>query len=323
MKSDHRPQKLETQLREAIRRKQFSLGTEKTYVGWYKQYVRFHQLRHPAEMGAEDISRFLTHLAANRHVAAATQNQALNALVFLYREVLKIDVPGIQALRSKRPKRLPTVLSPDEVKCLLGEMSGVWQLQAQLLYGCGLRISECLRLRIKDVDLGHRIIWIRSGKGGKDRSVPMPKTCEALLHRQLEYSRGKYEEDRQHDQPGVELPHAMERKSPGAGKSWPWFWVFPAADSSIDLRSGIRRRHHLHEKSLGRKLGVAREKAQIPKRVTAHTLRHSYATHLLLGGADLRSIQQALGHTNVKTTEVYTHVVEAIRGPLDSPLDGL
>ncbi|MEM1444289.1 MAG: integron integrase [Verrucomicrobiota bacterium] len=315
--------KLEDQIRGVCRKQGKSIHTEDEYVRWYKQFVRFNDRRHPTEMGKEEISRFLTHLAVNRNLASSSQNQALNALVFLYREVLGIEVEGISAERAKRGKKLPTVLSKRETRRLLSSMSGVGLLQARLIYGCGLRLRDCLGLRFKDIDFDHQVIWVRSGKGDKDRCLELPHSLEQSLRDQMQMAKMLYENDRAQGQPGVYIPHAYEVKNRGAGVSLAWFWIFPSSRLSKDRRSGLIRRHHVHKNGLPNAIRKAASLAQINKRVGAHTLRHSYATHLLLAGADLRSIQEALGHSSIKTTEIYLHIIESMRGKLGSPLDTL
>lgn len=321
--------KLEQQLREAIRTKHLSLDTEKAYVGWYKRFVRFYrdpesgQMRHPAEMGAEEVSAFLTHLAVNREVRAATQNQALNALVFLYRNVLGQELESIEAKRAKVSRRLPVVLTREETAGLLAGVRGEAGLAIRLLYGCGLRVSEVLALRIKDVDLGGRKLEVRGGKGDKDRVLTLPETLTEALEAQRGLARLFYDADRAADRPGVAMPGAFDRKQPAAAKSWEWFWLFPSRSESTDPRSGIVRRHHLHEVGISRELARARKLAGIEKRVTAHVMRHSFATHLILRGVDIRSLQQLLGHKDVRTTEIYTQLARAMRGEIASPLDDL
>lgn len=290
---------------------------------WYKQFVRFHHLRHPAEMGETEIGAFLKHLCVDRDVAASTHNQALNALVFLYREVLDKELADIEKHRPRRPKRIPVVLTADEVRAIVGSMRGVESLVVRLLYGCGLRIAEALALRLKDVDVGGCLLTVRSGKGGKDRCLELPERLRAPLRDQIEYSLSLWNADRRADAPGVELPHAFAVKSPRAGTNREWFWLFPSDHDSADPRSGIVRRHHLHESRVSRALAAAARIAALNKRVTAHTLRHSYATHLLMKGVDIRSIQERLGHSAVSTTEIYTHVVKAMQGKVRSPLDDL
>lgn len=310
-------------MRGVLRRKQYAITTEATYVGWYKDFARWHKPRKPWEMGAAEISAYLTHLAQNREVAATTQNQALNALIFLYREVLGMKVEGIDAQRAKRKKRLPVVLTKVEVNALLANVTGEAGLLCQLLYGCGLRVSETLSLRIKDVHLEAGNLEIRGGKGDKDRTVTLPKKLLPLLMEQRSRARILFEEDRKAEEPGVALPHATETKNPSAGTSWPWFWFWPSRSISTDPRSRTRRRHHMHDIGVTRELAKATERAGITRRVTAHALRHSYATHLVLRGVDIRSIQNLLGHSHVSTTEIYTELAKSMRGEITSPLDDL
>jgi integron integrase len=318
-----RPGQLETELRGVIRRKQLSIHTEEAYVGWYKRFVKFCECQHPRTLGKEDVERFLTDLAVNGKVAASTQNQALNAILFLYREVLDIELEGIDAVRAKQPKKEPTVLSTVETGQLLAAMQGTTGLVVQLLYGCGLRLSEAIRLRIKDADVQSGVVWVRSGKGGKDRSVTMPTRCREQVEAQMAFAKTLFESDRRTGVAGVFLPNAFDRKSPEAAESWPWFWLFPSGQLSVDPRAGVERRHHIHDNSVGKALGVAAKQAGICKRVTAHTLRHSFATHLVLRGVDIRSVQQLLGHADVKTTEIYTQLAMKMRGEIVSPLDEL
>jgi integron integrase len=274
-------------------------------------------------MGAEHITAYLTHLAQNREVAATTQNQALNALIFLYREVMGMKVEGIDAQRAKRKKRLPVVLTKEEVNALLANVTGEAGLLCQLLYGCGLRVSETLSLRIKDVHLEAGNLEIRGGKGDKDRTVTLPKKLLPLLMEQRTRARILFEEDRKAEEPGVALPHATETKNPSAGTSWPWFWFWPSRSISTDPRSRTGRRHHMHDIGVTRELAKATERAGITRRVTSHALRHSYATHLVLRGVDIRSIQNLLGHSHVSTTEIYTELAKSMRGEITSPLDDL
>lgn len=314
--------KIIDQLREVLRLGHYSYETEKAYVGWYLRYVRFHGLRHPAEMGAEEVTAFLSYLAKDG-VSASTQNQAFNAILFLYKKVLKIELGEIDALRAKRPVRLPVVLTPEEVKRVLAGMRGVEAVQAGLLYGCGLRLMECQRLRVKDIDIPGTTLTVRGGKGDKDRMLTLPVKIAPLLQAQLDYARTVFERVATDGVPGVALPMSLEEKAPAWAKSWEWFWVFPGDDLSVDPRSGVRRRHHIHEIRLSRALSRAVEQARLGKKVTAHTLRHSFATHLLMRGVNIRSIQELLGHANVQTTEIYTHVVKAMQGEVRSPLDDL
>ena len=277
----------------------------------------------PEKWASRRSEAFLTHLAVNRGVAAVSQNQALNALVFLYREVLKMEFEGINAKRAKHSRRLPLVLTTEEMAELLKGVKGEAGLVCKLLYGCGLRLAEALALRIKDVDLAGHKVEVRGGKGDKDRVLPLPKS----LGQPLAEHRGRVEQmhraDRKGGLPGVMLPHAMGTKHPGVEASWPWFWMFPSESLSVDPRTGVKRRHHLHEIGISRELARAAKMADSTKRVTAHCLQHSYATHLLLRGVDIRSIQGLLGHADVRTTEIYTQLARAMRGEVTSPLDDL
>ncbi|MDH4445136.1 MAG: integron integrase [Akkermansiaceae bacterium] len=316
--------KLEDQIREKMRFKHYSVRTEESYVGWYRRFVRFHGLRHPEEMGAPEVEAFLTHLAVAKNVVAATQNQALNALVFLFKEVMGKEFEGVDALRAQPSKRLPVVLSVDETRKLLMVMTGEEAVVAKLLYGCGLRVLECLRLRVKDVDLSGGKVEIRGGKGDKDRVLTMPKSLVGLLEAQLQRCRVIHEKDREDGVAGVYLPGAYGVKNPAAGESWPWFWLFPSGNLSADPRAaGLERRHHAHETRVGRALAVAVKAAGLEKKVTAHTLRHSFATHLVLRGVDIRSVQELLGHTDIRTTMIYLQLARAMRGEIASPLDDL
>lgn len=315
---------LERALRTAIRRLAYSQKTEECYVGWYRRFVRFHRLRHPREMGAAEVEGFLNHLAMNLGVAPSTQKQALNALAFLFNRVLELPFERVDPLRPKQRRPLPTVISREQVASVLGQVPmGRPRCFLSLLYGCGLRMTECLQLRIKDLDFADNLLWVRHGKGSKDRVLPLPEVLGGALAKQVERARQLHEADRRANLAGVALPDAFARKSPLAGTSWEWFWVFPMDHPSPDSRSGILRRHHLIDVTVSRWLARARAKAGISCRVTAHTLRHCFATHLLQDGVDLRSIQELLGHSSVKTTEVYTHVLHALQGRVRSPLDGL
>lgn len=316
---------LEVEIRTAIRRRGMAYQTEESYVGWYKRFVKFHGMKHPREVGKAGVESFLNHLAINLEVAPGTQNQAFSALLFLYREVLKLDFEGIDARRAKERKKLPMVLGRDEVRQAFEcTRQGTPHLMLCLLYGCGLRVSEGLRLRIKDVDFSNSCIWVQKGKGGKDRCLTMPENLIDDLKRQITRARVYYEEDEVDGGSRVYVEPALDRKSGGGfSKSWHWYWVFPAARRSKDPRDGVRKRHHLLEGAVSKWLKKACCDAGIEKRVTAHVLRHSYATHLLQSGVDLRTIQEALGHSSVKTTEIYTHVLHAITGKARSPLDDL
>jgi len=329
---------LEEKLRGVIRLKQYSRQTEETYVQWYRRFVRFQaqvhgQMRHPKDMGTEEITAFLTNLAVNKSLAASSQNQALNALIFLYKEVLKMELEGINATRAKQPKRLPVVLTQDEVKTLLAGVKGNAGLAVKLLYGCGLRVAEVLALRIKDVDVSGGKIDVRGGKGDKDRVITLPKSLRHPIEEHLKQVRAVFDADRRDGVPGVAMPKAYDVKSPKAAESWPWFWFLPSTKVWEDLeqdgspRTGSRAygrgRHHLHEIAITRELERATKLAGLSKRVTAHVLRHSFATHLVLRGIDIRSVQQLLGHADVRTTEIYTELARAMRGEITSPLDDL
>jgi integron integrase len=313
--------KLLDRVRDAIRLKHYSIRTEQSYVNWIKRYIFFHNVRHPDQMGAAEVEAFLTHLAVNENVAASTQNQALSALLFLYREVLKKDLGPIDALRAKKPKRMPTVLTKEEVRRVLGELSGTHQLTAKLLYGSGLRLMECLRLRVKDLDFARCQILVRDGKGEKDRVTMLPQSVVVPLQDHLRSVKRTHEEDLAKGYGGVYLPYALERKYPNAEREWIWQYVFPANRLSVDPRSGIVRRHHVHESSLQKAMRAAARATGIPKRVSPHTFRHSFATHLLEAHYDIRTVQELLGHKDVKTTMIYTHVLNrgglAVRSPLD------
>lgn len=312
------------QVRTAIRTRHYSRKTEKAYVGWIRRFVLFHDKRHPSTMGADEVSAFLSHLAEERRVSASTQNQALAALIFLYREVLGADLPWLENLvRAKRPSRLPTVLTQEEVQSLLGRLTGVPWLAASLLYGSGLRLMEAMRLRVQDLELTRREVMVRSGKGQKDRVTMLPgRLCDPLRDH-LARVRSRHHQDLQEDAGWVELPHALAEKYPRAGREWRWQWVFPAARRYHHKETGEHRRHHYHESSVQRAIAGAAREAAIPKKVSTHTLRHSFATHLLQAGYDIRTIQELLGHRDVATTMIYTHVLNQGGRGVRSPLDGL
>src|SRR5690606_5222644 len=311
-------------LRERIRYLHYSLRTEQAYVYWARAFVRYHGMRHPRALGQGEVEQFLAHLANERHVSVSTHNQALCALLFLYREVLGEELPWMQDLgRPKSRVRVPTVLSREEVARLLAAIDGAHGVIARTLYGTGMRLLECLRLRIKDVDFERSVIVVREGKGGKDRVVMLPEALRAPLKLQLADARKLWERDRVAGVPGVELPDALAVKYPRAPESWNWFWVWPAAALSTDPRSRIRRRHHLYPETIGRAIARAAGAANIGKRVTAHTLRHSFATHLLESGVDIRRVQELLVHSDVSTTMIYTHVLKSGAAGTPSPLDGL
>src|SRR5574343_1273181 len=311
-------------VRSAIRVRHYSIRTEQAYVHWIAAFIRFNAMRHPRDLGAREVSAYLSYLATERDVAASTQQQALSALLFLYKQVLGVDLPWLQDLvRPKKPARLPTVLNQAEVARLLDAVPPEQALLARLLYGTGIRLMECLRLRVKDVDFVRLEIVIREGKGAKDRVTVLPQSLVEPLQAQLRRARVLFEHDRANGLPGVYLPHALERKYPNAGATWAWFWVFPAEGVSVDPRSGIEQRHHAHEKSLQRAMKQAVEDAGICKPVSVHTLRHSFATHLLHSGYDIRTVQELLGHADVSTTMIYTHVLNRGGRGVVSPLDAV
>jgi len=319
---EERPKKLLDQVREAIRLKHYSIRTEEAYVTWIKRYILFHNKRHPNEMGSTEVEAFLTNLAVEQHVAASTQNQAFSALLFLYREVLKKELDGpIDSMRAKRPKRLPTVLTKEETLKVISYLSGTHQLMAKLLYGSGLRLMECLRLRVKDLDFAHRAVIVRDGKGAEDRVTVLPDSLIPLLQEHLQRIKALHEQDLAQGHGSAYLPDALARKYPNADKEWGWQYAFPANRLSQDPRSRITRRHHLHESSLQKAIRQAAQLAGIEKPVSPHTFRHCFATHLLESGYDIRTVQELLGHKDVKTTMIYTHVLNrgglAVRSPLD------
>jgi len=314
--------KLLDQMRLILRLKHLSIRTEQAYINWAKRFIVFHDKRHPKDMGAEEIRTFLTHLALDRHVAASTQNVALNALLFLYRDVLKQDFPDLGAFeRAKRPRRLPTVFTRAEVAAVLAQLAGEHSLMASLLYGAGLRLMECLRLRVKDVDFAYHQIVVRSGKGEQDRVTMLPRTIEDALQRHLTKVQRLHEADLAEGYGAVYLPYAFACKEPHAGTSWVWQYVFPASKRSVDPRSGVERRHHISETGLQRAVKDAIRRTGMPKRGSCHTLRHSFATHLLEDGYDIRTVQELLGHKDVSTTMVYTHVLQRGGRGVHSPLD--
>jgi integron integrase len=314
--------KLLDRVRHAVRARHYSRRTEKAYVHWIKRYIFFHGKRHPAEMGAVELTAFLTALAVRDRVAASTQNQALNALLFLYREILGIELPWLEGLvRAKRPQHLPTVLTRDEIRGLLDGLDGVPRVMALLLYGAGLRLLECCRLRIQDVDFATNQITIRDGKGGKDRRTMLPGAVKADLAKHIERVRALHQRDLRQGAGWVELPWALARKYPNAGREWAWQWVCPATRFYVDRATSQRRRHHLHETVIQRAVREAVLKTGLAKKATCHTFRHSFATHLLEDGHDIRTVQELLGHRDVSTTMIYTHVLNrgpaAVRSPAD------
>lgn len=316
------PPKLLDRVRERIRYKHYSLRTEESYVQWVKRFVVFHGKRHPSEMGAPEVEAFLTSLAVEGNVAASTQNQARSALLFLYKEVLGSELPWLDNVeQAKKPRRLPVVLTEDEVCALLNQLDGVAWLAAALLYGAGLRLMECLRLRVQDIDFKRREILVRDGKGFKDRVTMLPAKVTARLQQHLLNVKAVHEADLAEGLGEVYLPYALEKKYPNAAKSWGWQYVFVAAKRSVDPRSGKTRRHHLDEQAIQRAIKQAVVRAGIVKPATPHTLRHSFATHLLQNGHDIRTVQELLGHEDVQTTMIYTHVLNRGGRGVTSPLD--
>ena len=316
--------KLLEQLADKIRMKNYSRKTLTAYVTWCRRFILFHNKRHPREMGKPEIEAFLSYLANQANVAASTQNQCFHALRFLYCELLEISFDDIQGLRAKESKRLPTVLNrEDTAKVLNCVDSDLFHLMAQLLYGAGMRLSECQQLRIKDIDYGLGTITIRAGKGDKDRTVPLPTTLVKPLMDQMAIARQYWNIDRQRGMPGVYVPYSLDKKYPNIGCEWGWFWVFPAENYSVDPETKIRRRHHQYESGLQRAVRAAAIKAGITKRVSPHTFRHCYATHLLLAGYDIRTVAELMGHNDIKTTMVYLHILQPGGAGVESPLDKL
>jgi len=305
----------------AIRVRHNSIRTEQCYVGWIRRFILFHGKRHPSEMGGAEVGDFLTHLAVTGNVAASTQNQALNALVFMYKAVLDKPLGNLQGvIRAKKPRRLPVVLSGNEVAAVLRNLEGIHWLAACLLYGSGLRLMECMRLRVKDIEFGHRALLVRAGKGAKDRVVTLPDALHTPLQRHLASVRNTHDKDLADGFGQVWLPHALARKYPGTPAEWGWQYVFPASRRSTDPRSGVVRRHHFDESSIQRAVKIAIRRAHINKPASCHTLRHSFATHLLERGMDIRTVQEQLGHKDVRTTQLYTHLLKRGGNAVISPL---
>ncbi|HEY7169058.1 MAG TPA: integron integrase [Candidatus Binatia bacterium] len=321
--SPQKPRLLD-QVRQALRARHYSHRTEKSYVHWIKRFILFHHKRHPLEMGESEIGCFLSALATDSHVSASTQNQALNALLFLYRQVLNKDVAFIDGVvRAKRPHRLPVVLTRAEVKSIVDGLEGIDWLIVMLIYGAGLRLLECLRLRVKDLDLECNQIVIRGGKGDKDRHTMLPTAVNERLSKHLERMNRLHQRDLEKGLGRVSLPNALEQKYPNAGREWGWQWVFPASSHFIDQATGEARRHHLHESVVQKAVKEAVRKSGITKPASPHTLRHSFATHLLEDGYDIRTVQELLGHRDVSTTMVYTHVLNRGGKGVFSPADRL
>jgi len=314
--------KLLDQVRGKIRLKHYSIRTEQTYVDWIKRFILFHGKHHPKDMGAQEVEAFLTHLAVEGRVAASTQNQAKNALLFLYKEVLEIELPWLNNVtQAKAPKRLPVALTRAEVQALLARLEGTHWLTASLLYGSGLRIMQGLRLRVKDVELTRREILVRDGKGSKDRVTMLPTALLAPLKTHLQRVKLLHEQDLAAGYGAVYLPYALDKKYPNAGREWAWQYIFPSANLSVDPRSDETRRHHLQDQAVQRAVKQAVRAAGLTKTVTPHTFRHSFATHLLESGYDIRTVQELLGHSDVSTTMIYTHVLNRGGRGVVSPLD--
>jgi integron integrase len=315
--------KLLDQMRDALRTQHYSYRTENTYVEWAKRFILFHNKRHPRDMGVVEVQAFITHLATQRKVAASTQNQALSAVLFLYREVLGQPLNNVTAVRPQKPERLPTVLSKNEVFRVINALTGVHQLMAKILYGSGLRLVECIRLRVKDIDFEQQYLMVRDGKGEKDRVTMLPESLIAPLREHLARVQQIHQQDLKKGHGAVYLPYSLEKKYPNAPREWAWQYVFPAKGISLDPRSNVLRRHHADESGLQKAVRAAARLADLANnRVSCHTFRHSFATHLLQSGYDIRTVQELLGHKDVKTTMIYTHVLQrgglAVRSPLDA-----
>jgi len=325
-KSKYRPKavKLMDQVHEVLRYHHYGKRTEEAYSRWIRWFIKFNGTRHPKDMGKAEVEAFLTHLAVDKHVATSTQNQALNGIVFLYRDVLDLPLADdLAPVRARRQPRLPVVLSRGEMQSLLAEIEGVHHLIARIMYGGGLRLMEGLRLRVQDIDFGNGYITVRAGKGDKDRTTLLPQSVRDELANHLERVKHLFERDIAEGTANVWLPGALAKKYPNAPKLWEWQYVFPSKSLSKDPESGEIRRHHLGESGLQKAIRSASQKAGINKRVTTHTLRHSFATHLLESGTNIRVVQKLLGHADVKTTEIYTHVLQQNLGAVVSPLDTL
>jgi integron integrase len=309
-------------VRARIRAKHYSYRTEEQYVDWIRRFILFSGKRHPADMSGPEITRYLNHLAVERRVSASTQNQALAAILVLYRQVLEVDLPWLDnVVRARAPQRVPIVLTRREAHALVAQLEGVFHLIGQLLYGSGLRLMEGLRLRVKDVDFEYSQVVVQDGKGQKDRVTILPDVVATALHTHLRNVRTQHMHALQHGYGGVELPYALAQKYPHAHLDWGWQYVFPAARPSADPRTGTLRRHHIHERSMQRAVRIAARRLGITKPIGPHTLRHCFATHLLERGYDIRTVQELMGHSDVRTTQIYTHVMKKGAGAVKSPLD--
>jgi integron integrase len=316
--------KLLDRLRQELRARHYSRRTEQAYVLWVKRFIFFHGVRHPAQMAEPEINAFLTHLAVKEHVTASTQNQALAALLFLYRHVLGRQIGDLgEVIRARKPRRLPVVLSRDEIKAVLAHLRGDKLLMASLMYGAGLRLMECLRLRVQDIDFSRNEILVRGGKGAKDRVTMLPTSLKAPLREQLNRAKVIHERDLAEGWGRVLLPDALDRKYPNAPKEWRWQWVFPQETRWKNTTTGEQGRHHVHESIIQKAVTAAARKAGLAKRATCHTFRHSFATHLLESGYDIRTVQELLGHKDVRTTMIYTHVLNRGGKGVKSPIDDL
>lgn len=323
MSDNAQPARLEDRIRDACRVRHYSLATERAYVAWYKQFVRWAGMKHPATLAGDRVEAWLSYLATDREVSASTQRQALAAILFLYRQVLGLQLPWFENItRAKQPTRLPRVLSQSETRSIIEQLPRTSAgLAVALIYGTGMRQSDVLRLRVQDIDFERRVITIREGKGDKDRTTMLPRSLESGLRAQLAKRGRMHALDTMRGMVDVELPHALAAKYPNAPRQWEWQWVFAADDYSTCPRTGSIRRHHLHPKTINRTLSAAAKRAGVTKHVTAHVLRHSFATHLLEDGKDIRTIQQLLGHSDVSTTMIYTHVSNVGAAGVSSPLD--
>lgn len=317
-----RPRRLLDQLCDRLRYMHYSPRTEEAYVYWTRAFVRWSGMRHPKLLGKAEVEAFLNFLTNDRKVSVSTHKQALSALLFLYREVLGQQLPWmVEIARPTSPKRIPAVLSVSEIQSVLAQMDGLTGLIARLLYGTGMRLNEALQLRVKDLDFSHRVVFVRQAKGKKDRIVMLPRAVEASLRGQLAAAKDVWNEDRHAGRPGVQMPDALARKFPKASESWAWHWVFPAPSQSVDPVSGVLRRHHIYPQQVQRALKRSIIRSKIGKRATVHTLRHSFATHLLQAGTDIWTVQELLGHSDVSTTMIYTHVLRLGSAAVTSPLD--